>query len=66
MHMERENEKRGREKRREIKMSGLHRKKPLEEKPSPWAAQFMVEGEVCQVGTEGDWENLEARSTLVC
>ena len=36
-----------------------------EGKPSPWARKFRVEGGVCQVGTEGCWENLEARSPLV-
>jgi hypothetical protein len=48
-------------------MSGLYRKKPLgERKPSLWGGKFRVEAEVCQVGTEGCWENLEARTTLVC
>ena len=42
-----------RRERRETKMSGLYR----EEQPR---------GKVCQVGTEGCWENLEARSALVC
>ena len=31
----------------------------------PWAGKFRVEGWVCQVGTEGFWENLRARSTLI-
>jgi hypothetical protein len=33
--------------------------------PSPWAGKFRVGGRVCQVETEGCWENLEARSVLV-
>ena len=42
-------------------------KNPSEEgKPSPCAGAFRVEGEVYQIGIEGCWENLEARSTLVC
>ena len=49
------------------KMSGLYREEPLGEgQPSPWAGKFRVGGRVCQVGTEGCWENLEARSALVC
>ena len=48
-------------------MSELYSKEPLEEgQPSPWAREFRVGGRVCQVGTEGCWENLEARSALVC
>lgn len=34
--------------------------------PSPWAGKFRVGGRVCQVGTEECWENLEARSALIC
>ena len=49
------------------KMSGLYREEPLGEgQPSPWAGKFRVGGRVCQVGTEGCWENLEARSALIC
>ena len=56
-----------REKRRETKMSGLYRKVPLGEgNHSPWSKTFRVESRVYQVRTEGCWENLEARSTLVC
>ena len=52
---------------RETKMSGLYREEPLGEgQPSPWAGKFRVGGRVCQVGTEGCWENLEARSDLIC
>ena len=31
-----------------------------------WARKFRVGDMVCQVGNEGCWENLEARSALVC
>jgi hypothetical protein len=44
-------------------MSGLYREEPLGEGyPSPCAGKFRVRG---RVGTEGCWENLEARSDLV-
>ena len=33
---------------------------------SPWGGKFKSGGRVCQVGTEGCLENLEARSALVC
>ena len=33
-----------------------------EGQPSPWAGKFKVGGKLCQVVTEGCWENLEARS----
>jgi hypothetical protein len=48
-------------------MSGLYRKE-LQGKgqPSPWTGKFKFWDKVCQVGTEGCWENLEARSALVC
>jgi hypothetical protein len=47
-------------------MSGLYREEHLEEgQPSPWARKFKVGVKVCQVGTEGCWENLEARTSLV-
>jgi len=32
---------------------------------SLWAGKFMVGGRVCQEGTEGCWENLEARTALI-
>ena len=51
----------------EDKMSGLYREEPLGEgQPRSWAGEFRVGGRVCQVGTEGCWENLEARSVLMC
>ena len=37
-----------------------------EGQPSPWVGKFRVGDRVCQVGTEGCWENLEARSALIC
>ena len=47
-------------------MPGLYREEPLEEEqPRPWAGKFRVGGRVCQVGTEGCWENLEARSAFL-
>jgi len=47
-------------------MSG-YREEPLGEgQPRSWAGKFKVGGRVCQVGTEGCWENLEAKSALVC
>ena len=36
-----------------------------EGQPSSWAGKFRVVGKICQIGTEGCWENLEARSILV-
>jgi hypothetical protein len=36
-----------------------------EGKPRPLTGNFRVEGRVCEVGTEGCWKNLEARSILV-
>jgi hypothetical protein len=49
-----------------IKMSGLQREEaPRKGQPSPWAGKFWVKGRVNQVGTEGCWENLEARSALI-
>ena len=33
---------------------------------SLWAGKFRAGGRVYQVGTEGCWENLEARSALIC
>jgi hypothetical protein len=37
-----------------------------EGQPSPCTEKFRVRGWVFQVGTEGCWENLEARCALVC
>ena len=34
--------------------------------PSSWAGKVRVVGRLCQVGTERLWENLEARSSIVC
>jgi hypothetical protein len=34
-------------------------------KPSPWAGKFRIEARICQVGTKGCWENMEARLALV-
>jgi len=51
----------------ETKMSGLCREEPLGEgQPRLWVGKFRVGGGVCQVGTEGCWESLEARSALIC
>ena len=45
----------------------LYREEPLGEgQPSPWADKFRVGGPVCQAENEGCWENLEARSALIC
>ena len=50
----------------ETKMSGLYKEEPPEEgQPSLWAGKFRVEGRICQVETEGCWENLEAGSALI-
>ena len=52
---------------RKTKMSELHKEEPLGEgQPIPWARNFRVGGRVCQIGTVGSWENLEARSALIC
>ena len=52
---------------RTCKMSRLYREEPLGEgQPSSWVEKFKVVGRVCQVGTEGCWENLEARSAVLC
>jgi hypothetical protein len=64
-------EKEEREKKRErpwdTKMSGLYREEAVGEgQPSLWAGEFRVGGRVWQVGTEGFWEILEARSALLC
>jgi hypothetical protein len=48
-------------------MSGLYREEPLGVgQPSPWTEKFSIGGRVCQVGTEGCWENLRAKFVLVC
>ena len=48
-------------------ISGKYMEEPLGEgQPRPWAGKVKVEGVECQVGTEGCWETLEARSALVC
>jgi hypothetical protein len=36
-----------------------------EGQPSPWAGNFRVGSRVYKVGSEGCWENLEARFSLV-
>ena len=68
--MQREKRRGRRERRRqskETKMSGLYREEPLGQgQPSSSAGKFRVEGRVCQVRTEGCWENLKARSALLC
>ena len=47
-------------------MSGLYREEPLGKgQPNPRAGKFKVGGRVCQIETEGCWENLEARSALI-
>lgn len=69
IYRERENAEKGErgEKGRETKIPGLYREESLrEQKCSPWAGKFRVEGRVCQVGTGGCWEIMKARSTLVC
>ena len=60
--MQREKRRGRRERRRqskETKMSGLYREEPVS-----W--NIRVGGRVFQVRTEGCWENLEARSALMC
>jgi hypothetical protein len=50
-----------------FKTFGLYMEESLGEgQPSPWARKFRVGGRRCQVGTEECWDNLEARSALVC
>ena len=46
----------------ETQTFGLYR----EGQPGSWTGKFKVRDRVCQVGTEGCWENLEARSALAC
>jgi len=64
----RREERRG-EERRGGEKRGEERAKCLiyvgEGQPNPWAGKFRVRGRVCQVGTEGFWENLEAKSAYV-
>lgn len=56
-----------RERARDTKTSGLYREEPFGAgQPSPWDGKFGIRGRVSQEGTEGCWENLEARSSLVC
>jgi hypothetical protein len=58
---------RGREGEKELRVSGFYREEPLGEgQPNPWARTLRTGGRVCQVRTQGCWENLEARSGLVC
>jgi len=48
-------------------MSELYKEELLEEEqPSPWAGKFRAGSRGCQVRNEGCWENLEARSALLC
>lgn len=47
-------------------MSGLYREELGEGHPSHWAEKFRVGNGICQVGTKGWWENLGARSALMC
>jgi hypothetical protein len=55
------------ERERRIKISGLYRQEAFWERTSlPWAGKFRVGVRVCQAGTEGCWENLGVRSTLIC
>ena len=54
------------ERKRASKMSELYMEDTLgEEQPNTWAEKFKVGDRICQVGTEGCWENLEARSALI-
>ena len=76
---EREGERKGKKKRRrrrrrkrrrrlgrQTKVSGLYREKPLRERqPRPLAGKFKIGAKTCQIGTEGCWENLEAKSALI-
>lgn len=43
------------------------REESLGEGPSTsWAGTFEIGDRIYQVGTEGCWENLKAKSTLIC
>ena len=66
MGREREGEKRKGEKRGERPKCLDYIGRSLWWKGSYWATNFRVEGRVCQVGTEGCWEILDARSILEC
>jgi hypothetical protein len=47
-------------------VSGLYREEPLGKgQPNPRAGKFKVGGRVCQIETEGCWENLEAMPALI-
>ena len=46
--------------------SGLYREEPLKKGSQPLGGKFRVGGRVCQVGSEGCWENLEARYSFIC
>ena len=51
----------------ETKMSGSYKEEPLGKgQLSSWTGKFRVDGNVCQAETRACWENLEARSALVC
>jgi hypothetical protein len=63
VHRHRERRKR---RERETQMSGLYREELGEGHPSHWAEKFRVGNGICQVGTKGWWENLGARSALIC
>lgn len=47
-------------------MFGLYREELLRGTAVPGLECSELGGRVCQLGTEGCWENLEARSALVC
>jgi hypothetical protein len=65
-HRERERREGEKEEEEEEGGSGLYREEPLGEgQLSSWAGKCRVGGRMCQVGTEGCWENLEARSILM-
>ena len=55
-----------RESMRERKMDYIGRSLWGKGQPSRWAGKLKVGCRVCQVGTEGCWENLEAKTALVC
>jgi hypothetical protein len=58
----------GRGRGKENTISRLYREELLlrEGQPRCWTGKFRVGTRVCQVGTEGCWENLEARWNLIC
>ena len=56
---------------RNSRSGGVRQGEVGEGKLSPWAGEFRVGGGVCQSGgvltsTESVWENLVARSSLIC